>query len=144
MNFKPFLPTEEQWVWFQERDPIAMIDDIKGVVAYKDGQIVAAVALDHWTENSVQIHIAVDDPFVFKHGFAEEVFEYAYNSGDGRDIIIGNTPANNPHALKFNKHMGLTEIFRIKDVCAKGVDIVIQEMHRRDCRWLAENREEAA
>ncbi len=136
---KPFGPYPDQWQWFHERDPIVMTSDTKGVAAYRDGNLVAVVALDHWTPNSVQIHIAVDDPLVFRYRFAEEVFEYAYNAGEKRDIIIGNTPSNNPKALKFNRHMGLTEVYRLKDVCGPGIDLVIQEMRRENCRWLKEN-----
>jgi hypothetical protein len=104
---------------------------MRGVVAYKEGRIVAAVVLDSWSETSCTIHIAVEDPLVFRHGFAEEVFGYVFEFANRR-VIIGVTPSNNAKALKFNKHIGFREIYRIRDGYDVGVDYVVQEFRKED------------
>lgn len=63
---------------------------------------------------------------VLRHGYAEEVFGFVF--GSGRIKIIGQTPSNNAKALKFIKHIGFEEIFRVKDAFDMGVDIVVTEL----------------
>jgi len=104
-------------------------------VAYRGLDVVAAIALDSWSHNGVFIHIAVEDPLVFRNGFAEECFNYIFVKCN-RKILLGATPANNEKALRFNRHIGLKEIYRIRDGYEDGVDYVIQELRREDCRYL--------
>ena len=42
----------------------------------------------------------------------------------------------NQKALEFNKKIGFTEDYRIKDGYGKGVDMIILTMRKSDCRWL--------
>ena len=77
---------------------------------------------------------------LFRHGFAEEVFNYIFNTA-GRGVVIGVTPADNAPALKFNKHIGLVELYRIKDGYAQGVDYVVQELRKENCRYIEHGKE---
>lgn len=70
-----------------------------------------------------------------KHGYPEEVFNYVFNTCD-KGVIIGVTPSNNERALRFNKRVGLTEIYRIKDGYAVGIDYVVQELRKENCKYL--------
>ena len=108
-------------------------EDTKGITAL-DPEPVGVCLLDSWTKNSVQIHIWIDNPFVLKHGFAEEVFGFVF--GSGRKMVIGSTPSDNKKALKFIKHIGLKEVYRIPDAFNDGVDAVITMMKKDDCRWI--------
>lgn len=129
------LAHKREFLWVQEAAECAYCDDMNGIVAYRDGKLVAGVLLESWSHNSVTIHIRVDDPLVFKHGFAEECYEYIFNTAD-KGVLIGITPANNAKALKFNKHIGLNEIYRIKDGYDVGVDYVVQEARKENCKYL--------
>ena len=64
---------------------------------------------------------------VFRRGFGEATFDYVFKTC-GRGKVYGLTPANNAKALKFNKHFGLVEIFRLEDAHIVGVDLVLQEL----------------
>lgn len=129
------LRLKEEFLWIQEAAECAYCDDMNGIMCYRDGNLVAGILLESWSHNSVTIHIRVDDPLVFKHGFAEECYEYIFVTAE-RGVLIGITPANNVKALKFNKHIGLNEIYRIKDGYAVGIDYVVQEARKEDCKYL--------
>lgn len=129
------MKLHEEFLWVQEAAECAYCDDMNGIVMYRDGNLVAAIVLESWSYNSVTIHIRVDDPLVFKHGFAEECYDYIFNKCE-KGVLIGVTPANNVKALKFNHHIGLNEIYRIKDGYAIGVDYVVQEARKENCKYL--------
>jgi len=82
--------------------------DTTGIVAIDEVEgLVAVCIFDSWSYNSCQIHIYIKNPFVLKHGFAEEVFGFVFSPESGREIVIGVTPADNDRALKFIKGIGL-------------------------------------
>ena len=111
--------------------------DSRGIVAEKDGDIVAVVMFDNWSFSAVQVHIKVEDPFVFKHGFHREVCKYVFLE-TGRNAMIGLVPADNHKALKLDTHFGFKEIYRLKDGYKMGVDFVIMEMRKEDCQYLTD------
>jgi hypothetical protein len=136
--FFPMSKREAEWI--QAAAGCALTDDMNGIVAYRDDRIVAGILLESWSKNSVTIHIRVDDPMVFKHGFAEECFRYIFVDS-GRGVLIGVTPSNNRRALKFNAHMGLTEIYRIPDGYDVGIDYVVQQLRKENCRYIEHGQE---
>ena len=112
-------------------------EDTRGIVAIDDfGEMQAACVLDTWTENACQIHIYIPNPFVLKHGFQQEVFNFVFNSG--RELIVGVTPSDNHKALKFIKHMGFTHVTTIPDGYEKGVDFIITQLRKENCDWIGE------
>ena len=133
MNFVPLQPN--MWPSIPDIARPRQCADSKGVVAIQDGKILAITILDSWTDNSCMIHIWIDNPIVLKHGYAEEVFDFVFNTG-GREVIIGVTPANNPKALKFIKHIGFEEVARIPDGHERGVDFVVTTMRKENCKWV--------
>tara|TARA_R110000787_G_scaffold151480_4_gene265308 strand:- start:1584 stop:2027 length:444 start_codon:yes stop_codon:yes gene_type:complete len=127
---------EQHWSLIPDEGRPTLGTDTKGIVALDDGgELVAACVFDTWAFNSCQIHIYIANPFVLKHGFAEEVFDYAFNTC-GKGMVIGVTAADNAKALKFIKNIGLQEIFRISDGYKVGVDFVITQLRREDCKWV--------
>ena len=66
------------------------------------------------------------------------MFEYAFNTC-GKGIVLGVTAADNLKALKFIKNIGLTEIFRIPDGYKHGVDFILTQLRKEDCRWINQN-----
>ena len=111
-------------------------EDTKGITALDGDNVPQAVCVfDGWSPNSCIIHIWINNPFVLKHGFAEEVFNFVFSEESGRTKIIGITPSDNLKALRFIKHIGFKEIFRISDGCEVGVDFVVTEMNKDKCRY---------
>ena len=132
MNFRAATKSDLQ-AMPEEARPL-VVEDTRGITAEHEGEIQAVCILDSWSPNSCMIHIWIANPFVLRHGYAEEVFKYVFDTG--RELVIGNTPSNNPRALKFIKKIGFREVFRVKDGFDKGVDYVITEMRKEDCRYV--------
>ena len=133
MNFFPLKPKDLGLMPSISRPNLC--EDTRGIVAVKDGEPVAIAVFDSWSFNSCRIHIWIEDAFVLKHGFAEEVFNFVFN-GSERTKIIGLTPSDNDKALKFITHIGFEELFRIEDGYKIGVDYVVTEMKKENCRYI--------
>lgn len=107
----------------------------RGIKLVKDNVIRAMVGYDRWAPNSVQMHIYISDKFAMNHQFVREAFTYPFVTCD-KGVAIGVTPADNLDALKFNENIGFVETYRMKDGWDVGVDVVVQEMRRENCRWI--------
>lgn len=117
-----------------------LCEDTKGIVALDQrGEVQGIATFDTWSASSCMIHIWIRNPFILKHGFAFEVFNYVFNTC-GRKLIIGSTPEDNPVALKFIKHMGFEELVRIPDANMDGVACVITQLRKEHCRWIEQER----
>ena len=117
-----------------------LCEDTRGITALNDEGIPEAVCVfDSWSYNSCIIHIWIGNPFVLRHGFAEEVFKFAFSEESGRTKIIGITPSDNQKALKFIKNIGFYEIGKIQDGFKVGVDYVLTEMTKDKCKYFDRN-----
>lgn len=127
------------WGLVQEHMPLKRVEDTGGIVAVdaETNETVAMVVMDSWTWNSVQIHQIVINPLVLRHGFFEEVADYVFNVAE-REIMIGLVPSDNDKALSMNKKIGFEEVARIKDGVNFGIDIVILQMHKTQCKFWTE------
>lgn len=47
-------------------------------------------------------------------------------------------PANNTKALSVDKKIGFKEVTRLKDAFKQGVDYVLLEMRKEDCKYFNE------
>lgn len=141
--FKPFTRPDE-WAWFHSRTSVIYCSDTQGIVAYRDGVLVAAVMFDTWTPSSVNVHMAIDDPLVIKHGLFTEVAVHAYHRC-GRKRMFGLVPSNNAKAIKLDKHIGFKQVAVVPDAVDDGVDYIVMRLDKEDCRWLPEElKREAA
>lgn len=125
----------------QHLDTVPM-DNTTGIVAWdaNTGDYLAIMVTDSWTPNSVDAHIVILNPFVLRHDFLEVCFSYVFGHS-GRKKMFGQVRSDNPAALSFDKRLGFTEVARLTDVYADGVDNIILELHRDDCRyWQEEHR----
>lgn len=133
-----FLPLDkESWEWVYSSIKPVYTKQTKGIVARNSDtqEILAVTIFDTWLPTSGQIHVAISNPMVLRHGYIEECMNYFFNTAE-KELLLGVTPSDNLKALKFNRHIGLTELFRIKDGFRFGVDLVIQELRKDDCRWI--------
>lgn len=130
------LDVATDWWWIKEKAHCVLCADTKGIVAVNEqGAILAAAVFDNWTKTNCCIHIAIESPIVIRSGFCHAICDYVFNQ-TGRIMLTGMTPANNPRALRFILHAGMKEILRVKDGFDIGVDYVITQMRKDECRWL--------
>ena len=137
-NAVKFVPLEERhWTWINERNELTLMANTKGLAAESDsGDILGVCVCDSWTHTAVQLHIAIDNPIVLKNGrFQKEVFGYVFVQA-GRSIAYGQVPADNEKALRFDKKLGFEEVIRLKNAWADGVDTVVLELRKENCRWI--------
>jgi hypothetical protein len=140
--FKP-LSMSHEWSWFKERTHVIACEDSQGIVAIDEtGRIHAIAAFDSFTVDACNVHMAIDNPFVLRHGFLNEIGRHLFHAC-GRKRIFGLVPANNKKALKLDKHIGMHEVARVPDAVAEGIDYIVMRMDKADCRWI-EQLEEVA
>lgn len=98
-----------------------------------DGKILGVVGFDGWNGSSCQMHAAGEGNWVSRD-LIRATFDYAFNVA-GLKVVLGLVPSGNDKALRFDKHVGFSEVARIKDGHPDG-DLVILELRRENCRYL--------
>lgn len=128
----------EHYPWICNRLGLWPTAGFRALEAFEaDGPIRGMVAYDHWAPNSVSVHIAIESAAAlraFVKGRAP-AFHYPFIHS-GRGVLLGTVRSDNEKALKLDRHLGFREVTRLKDAAEKGVDVVIMEMRRENCRWL--------
>ena len=134
VRFRPLAPVDVSAA--QEYLPFAATTDTVGIVAYDEvsRETVAVFICQDWTPTSVQVHQAILNPLVLRHGFLEECASYVFTQA-GRKKLYGLVPENNKKALKLNHKLGFRELIRLEDACDEGVDYVLMELKREDCPY---------
>lgn len=132
------------WGWVIKHNPILRTDNTNGIMAIDSdkNETIGAVIFDNWTPNTVQAHIIATTSMLFKHGFLEEAFDYAFNIS-GRKYMLGIIPSDNEKSVKLVKSIGFKEAYRLKDGWADGIDIIVFEISRDNCRFLPQLKEVA-
>jgi hypothetical protein len=105
----------------------------KGVV-FDD--LRAGCLYDHWTPNSSNVHIYSRSPrALLSFQFVKAIFSYPFEQAR-LGLLIGITPADNEASLSFSRAIGFREVHRIRDGWRDGVDLVIKEIRREECRYV--------
>jgi len=125
------------WGWVNQQVPIVQCSDTCGIMAIDldKNETVGAMILDNFTHNSVQTHFMISSSIVLKHGFLEECYDYVFNI-EGKKFMYGMVPGDNEAAIKLNKKMGWTEKVRLTEAFKPGVDYVVMELKKENCRYL--------
>jgi hypothetical protein len=130
--------------WIASRTGCAVSQGFKAIEAVdvRAGRILGMVGYDMWTENSAQMHVAVEKPSVIR-ALLVPAFSYLFDQC-GKGVAVGVVPSHSTHALRFDLHVGFREVYRIRDGWAVGDDLVILEMRKEECRWLRRPARKAA
>jgi RimJ/RimL family protein N-acetyltransferase len=130
------------WLWSRiEGHPSASFRAIEAITP--EGQILAMVGYDGWTETMAEVSVAVDDPKAFmSRGFLRAAFSYPFNEAD-KEILIARVRSDNARSLRLQRGLGFREVHRIRDGFGRGVDFVVMELRRHECRWIAPDRKAA-
>jgi hypothetical protein len=98
------------------------------------GELVAGVVLESFTGRGANIHVAGLGKHWLNRNMLVTCFSYCFNHLKLKRLT-GLTPASNPTALEFNKHLGF-EVEYIMPDGAKDGDLVIQVLRPETCRFL--------
>jgi hypothetical protein len=95
-----------------------------------DGQIVAMVGYDCFSESACHAHMAALTPIAWRH-LLPNCIRYPFESL-GLTLVIGTVLSTNAKSLAATRALGLQEKHRIRDAHAVGVDIVLFEGRREN------------
>lgn len=111
----------------------------KGVVILEAESISAGVLYDYWSFNAVQVHIyAPSLKALFAPASLEQIFQYPFLTC-GRGILMAVTPADQKGSLAISAWLGFKETHRVQDGWKVGIDMVIKELRREDCRFIPQD-----
>ena len=71
-----------------------------------------------------------------------EAFKYVFEQLDKR-MILATIASTNAKSIKLCGHLGFSELFRIPDGYAVGVDQVVLQILREDCKYIDKFKEAA-
>ena len=123
----------EHYAWLAQHGGAFLVPDFCALEAVEEGRVLGMVGYCEWAPNSVRLHVGIEGSVVVKH-LLGPAFAYPFEEV-GVDLVIGITPAFTK-AVKFCKHLGFRETHRIKNGWCEGVDFIVFEMRREECRWL--------
>ena len=123
-----------EFVWLKDRTECALSPTFRAILAEDNTGIRGMVGFDGWTANAAQMHVCLESPGALR-ALLRPAFSYLFHEA-GRNIALGLVPSHNDAALRFDKHIGFRETYRVKDGWAPGDDMVLLEMRRDECRWL--------
>lgn len=101
----------------------------------REGKILGVVGFDGWNGASCQMHVAGEGNWVTRE-LLRATFEYAFKVA-GLKVVLGLVPSGNANALRFDRHIGFSEVARIKDAHPDG-ELIVLELRRENCRYLRE------
>jgi len=132
----------DHYGWIASRAALNIGPQFRAIEAVDaEGRIHGMVGYDGWTQSAVSVHVAVDHPAALRHlvgpGFRIPFDEF------NRTVVVATVLSSNHRSLRLVKHLGFIETHRIVDGWDLGVDLVLFEMRRPQCRWV-ERKKEAA
>lgn len=100
----------------------------------RDGELIAGIVVNNFNGANATVHIALTK--TLPRDFLHVCFEYLFVQCNLKRVT-GLVPSSNQKALKFDKHIGFTEEFVMKDGHPDG-DMHVLVMFKDDCRWLGD------
>lgn len=132
----------EHYGWIAKRANLVCGPSFRAIEAVDaSGKVHGMVGYDGWTPNAVQMHVALDNPAalraLLKPGFSIPFVEF------GRGVALATVLGTNGRSLELVPRLGFRFAHRIVDGYEPGVDVLLFEMRREDCRWLGGVRKAA-
>lgn len=136
MRVGPAHPSHYEWL--QKRIDIQIGPEFRAIEAVDAaGRVHGMVGFGGWTPNAVSLHFALDNPAALR-SLLRPAFGIAFKDA-GKGLAVATVLSTNARSLAVVPRIGFRETYRIRDGWAVGVDLVIFEMRRNECRWIADN-----
>ena len=120
--------------WLTAQTGVEFTPAARGIEDVRGGQIVGMVACDLWGGTSAQVHFATRCAVACRT-LTREFFRWAFGPA-GREVLIAIVAASNRASLRLVEFFGFRRMHVIRDGWRRGVDYILFEMRRADCRWL--------
>lgn len=129
----------EMYPWLAQRARLVVDRSFRAIAAIgDDGQIKGMVGYDAFTSNSCAIHVAADDPGAIR-SLLRAGFELPFERL-GFGVVFCAVISTNVRSLRLVRGLGFRELATLRDQWSAGVDTVLFEMRREDCRWIRKQR----
>lgn len=126
------------FAWLEGRTGCVLSRNARAIEAVDEqGRVRGMVAYDGWTVNSVQAHMAVDAPAVWR-SLLRPAFSYPFEEA-GKGLLLGIVPAHNKRSVRMVRRLGFRLVHEVLDGWAPGDSLLCFELRREDCRWLRED-----
>lgn len=133
----------QEYGWLVERAGCDVTPGFQAIKAIDDsGRIHGMVGYGNWTENSVLMHIALENPAAFR-SILTMAFRLPFEMAN-RGVALATVRAKNERSMRLCQRVGFREAYRVKDGIAVGEDLVLFEMRRENCRFIPEQMRKAA
>ena len=133
---RDFVP--EDWPYIYARTRAVICYDTCGLVAFDEetGKLYGAVIFDQMSPNAAQCHLVITNPIrAIRARLMQAAADYIFNQLK-KSVIYGFIPASNDRSLNIARQSGFKQVVNLRDAFERGVDVVVCEMRREDCRWL--------
>lgn len=112
--------------------------DLKMIGWVKNNKLAMVVGFNGFFGKICNIHVAMLPEFHFTPKvMLKEVFNYVFNTSQ-RELVLGILNSNNHEAIRYDEHLGFTELSRIPGMHDEGGDVVVLGMYKQDCKYLEE------
>ncbi len=126
----------EHLPWLAQRATLVVSPSLRAIEAVNErtGRVLGIVGYDGWLPNACAMHVAIEEPVAVRRligpAFGIPFVEL------GLGLVLAWVLSTNERSLRFVRHLGFRETHRIRDGWRLGVDLVLLEMRREDCRWI--------
>lgn len=114
-------------------------EDLRMIGRVEHGQLIGVVAYNGFCGRVCQMHVAGDGNFVSRE-FLRAAFHYPFVQLE-LTAVMGVVAANNKRAIRFDGHVGFREVYRVQSGWADGVDLMLLELKREDCKYIETDHE---
>lgn len=133
----------EHFQYLVERAGVAPTPYFKAIEAVDEkGTVHGMFGYDGWTPNAVVMHVALDNPATLRH-LIYPAFQYPFVQL-GLGVALCAIRGDNARSLRLTERVGFTRAYTIKNCFGGGVDQMIYELRRENCRWIAPSARKAA
>jgi len=123
----------EHLQWLTSRAKLTLSPSLRAIEAVEGDRILGMVGYDDWMDNACSIHLAVDAPIAIRR-LVGPAFRVPFVEL-GLGTLVAKVLSTNTRSLQLIKHFGFREIARGRDWIRPGIDLVISELRREDCKW---------
>ena len=135
---------DEMVAFLTSRALVQPTPDLRVLGWVTENKLRMVVGLNAFIGSVCQIHVAMENGFKFTpQEMLEYVFHQIFNVLEIKQLL-GVVNSFNEHAMKYDLHLGFSEIARLPGMHDEGGDLVLLGMKADQCKYLNMNKELAA
>ena len=129
----------EHFRYLNERAGVAITPTFKAIEAIDEkGTVHGMFGYDGWTPNAVVMHVALDTAVALRH-LLRPAFGYPFVQL-GLGVALCAIRGDNVRSLRLTEHVGFRRVYTIRDCFGVGIDQMIFELRREECRWIEQRK----